>query len=289
MAFINRKTGEIQLKIVYAGPARSGKSASLAWIHRRFADRFASRLLRVRAGDGQTVFFDFLALGLPRVSGFRLQVRLYTLPGDERFADTARLVLRGVDGIVLVADASAMRKTNILALKRIEAALAAAGRSLEKIPLVFQFNKYDLLSSGALLLPPATLAADLNRAFRRPCWVTSAATGKNLLPPFCKVITLAAAALEGQARRRMPDLPLRGFAAAVAESLVERFSLVSPRKPRPAIKSPPRWTPPAAPSGQAFYLIPIDRFEELLAQVQSGVSALERIAAAMRRRDPRQP
>ncbi|MEJ5359490.1 MAG: GTPase domain-containing protein, partial [Desulfobacterales bacterium] len=229
MAFINRKTGEIQLKIVYAGPARSGKSASLAWIHRRFARSFSSRLVRVRAGEGQTVLFDFAALGLPPVSGFRLHVRLYTLPGDERFESTAKLALRGVDGIVFVADASAMRKTNILALKRIEAALTAAGRSLEKLPLVFQFNKYDLLSSGALLLPPATLAADLNRAFRRPCWVTSAATGKNLLPPFCKIITLAAAALEGQARRRMPDLPLRGFAAAVAESLAERFSFIAPR------------------------------------------------------------
>ncbi len=279
MAFVNRKTREIQLKIVYAGPARAGKSASLAWIHRRFPAAFSSRLVRVRAGEGRTVFFDFLALVLPLPSGMRLHVRLYTLPGDERFEEAAKLVLRGVDGILFVADASAMRKTNILALRRIESMLAATGRNLQRLPLVFQFNKYDLLASGSLLLPPATLAADLNRTLRRPCWAASAAQGKNLLAPFCKIITLCAAALEEQARRRIPDLPLEGFAAAVAESLEERFSE----------KSPPRRKPPRAPTGQAFYLIPIDRFEELLAQVQSGVSALERIAAVLRRKDPRQP
>lgn len=284
MAFINRKTQEIQLKIVYAGPAGSGKSASLSWIHRRFRGCFASRLLRVRAAGEKTVFCDFTALALPQAAGYRLNVRLYTLPGDERFDETARLVLRGVDGIVFVADAAAMRKANILALKRIASALAAAGRSLERLPLVFQFNKYDLLAAGSLLLPPATLAADLNPGQRRPFWVTSAAAGKNLLPPFLHVIQLAAAALEGQARRRLPGLGLEGFAAAVKENLGRCFPPAGEKRSRPATQSPGRRdasAPKVDLEHRAYLLFPVDRFEELLAAVQEGAAALARIAQAM--------
>ena len=284
MAFINRKRREIQLKIVYAGPAGSGKSASLSWIHRRFPGCFASRLLRVRAAGEKTVFFDFAALALPQAAGFRLNVRLYTLPGDERFEDTARLVLRGVDGIVFVADAAAMRKTNILALKRLASDLAAAGRRLERLPLVFQLNKYDLLAAGSLLLPAATLAADLDPGLRRPYWVTSAARGKNLLPPLLHLIHLAAAALEGQARRRFPGLGLEGFAAAVKEHLRRCFPPVDEKRSRPATRSPGRQDAAAARAGlesRAYFLIPVERFEELLAAVQRGAAALARIAQAM--------
>lgn len=285
MAFINRKTREIQMKIVYAGPTGAGKSASLSWIHRRFPSCFASRLLRVRAAGEKTVFFDFAALALPQAAGFRLNVRLYTLPGDERFDDTLRLVLRGVDGIVFVADAAAMRKTNILAFKRIASALAAAGRSLERLPLVFQLNKYDLLAAGSLLLPPATLAADLNPEQRRPFWLTSAVTGKNLLPPLLHLIHLAAATLEGQARRRLPGLGLEGFAARVKENLRGCFPPADEKtKSRPAPRSPAPQNAAAARASlesRAYFLIPVERFEELLAAVRQGATALARIAQAM--------
>lgn len=188
MAFINLRTREIQIKIVYYGPAHSGKTTNLRYIYTTYRDALPSQLLTVNAGGDHTVFLDFLPITLTGIDGFTLRVRIYTVPGHELYDETRKTVLRGVDGIVFVADASAMRKANILSLKNLQSNLLIYRKDLAQIPLVFQFNKYDLEEQGALLLPRTTLLNDLNSPYRKPYFVASALKGKNVVATLKKII-----------------------------------------------------------------------------------------------------
>jgi hypothetical protein len=190
MAFINLRTREIQIKIVYYGPAGSGKTANLRHIYARCKDALPGKLLTVSAGGDPTIFLDFLPITITGIDGFALKVRIYTVPGDEYYNETRKTILRGVDGIVFVADASAMRKANILALKNLQSNLLTYRKHLARMPLVFQFNKYDLEEQGALLLPPSTLLNDLNRPYRKPYFVASALQGRNVVATLKKIITV---------------------------------------------------------------------------------------------------
>jgi hypothetical protein len=196
MAFINLRTKEIQIKIVYYGPALSGKTANLVHFYKMYKDRLPSELLTVNASGDRTIFFDFLSFALRDVSGFNLKVRLYTVPGQEQYDEVRRTVLKGVDGVVFVADVSAMRKTNILALKNLQSHLLGYRKDIVKIPLVFQFNKYDLGEAGAPILPVATLINDLNSHFRKPFYLASATRGKNVVATLKKIITMTMDAIE---------------------------------------------------------------------------------------------
>ena len=200
MAFINLRAREIQIKIVYYGPAQSGKTANLRRIDSLYRDSLPSRLLTVAAGGERTVFLDFMAFTVPRVNGFDVKVRIYTVPGHERYHETRRTVLKGVDGVVFVADLSAMRKTNLMSLIELRSNLRAHGKDLARIPLVFQFNKCDLAESGTLLLPATTLLADLNCEYRRPYFVASARKGRNVVPTLKKIITSTMDAVEKRYR-----------------------------------------------------------------------------------------
>jgi GTPase SAR1 family protein len=196
MAFINLRAREIQIKIVYYGPAHSGKTANLRRIYALYRNSLQSRLLTVTAGDERTVFLDFMTFTVPRINGFDLKVRVYTVPGHEPCAEIRKTVLKGADGIVFVADLSAMRKTNIMSLIDLRSNLRALGKDLARIPLVFQLNKCDLGERGTLLLPAATLLSDLNGEYRRPYFVASAARGRNVVPTLKKIITTTMDAVE---------------------------------------------------------------------------------------------
>lgn len=200
MAFINLRTHEIQIKIVYYGPAHSGKTANLRYIYTTYAGALPSKLLTVSAGGDHTVLLDFLPITVTDIDGFSLKVRIYTVPGHELYDETRKTVLRGVDGIVFVADASAMRKANILSLKNLQSNLMIYRKDLARIPLVFQFNKYDLEEQGALLLPRATLLNDLNSQYRKPYFVASALKGKNVVATLKKIITMTTDAVEKRYR-----------------------------------------------------------------------------------------
>lgn len=200
MAFINLRAREIQIKIVYFGPERSGKTANLVHFQSAYQDRLPHKLLSVKASGERTIFFDFLSFTLPNVQGFNLKVRLYTVPGGEAYDGIRRTVLKGVDGVVFVADVSAMRKTNILAMKNLQRHLQALRKDIRRIPLVFQFNKCDLGESGTPVLPVATLLNDLNAQLRRPFFLASAVRGRNVAATLKKIITTTMDAIETRYR-----------------------------------------------------------------------------------------
>ncbi len=131
MAFVNLKNKEIQVKIVYYGPGRGGKTSNLEYIHGKFAKRINTELVTVKTHGDRTLFFDFLPFDIGVVNGYNFKIQLYTVPGQVKYNATRRLVLRGVDGIVFVADAMAMRREkNILALKNLDENLAGYKKSI---------------------------------------------------------------------------------------------------------------------------------------------------------------
>ena len=197
MAFVNLKSKEIQVKIVYYGPGRGGKTSNLEYIYKKFAKRINSELVTVKTHGDRTLFFDFLPFDIGVVSGYEVKIQLYTVPGQVKYNATRRLVLRGVDGVVFVADAMAVRREkNILSLKNLQENLAAYKKSIFRIPLVMQYNKMDLKEQGIPLLPTAALERDLNSKLKRPSYPASALLGTNVVATLKKIISLTMASIK---------------------------------------------------------------------------------------------
>lgn len=191
MAIINLKKKEVQAKIVYYGPGRGGKTTNLDYIYKRFRSRIQTEMVTIKTHGDRTLFFDFLPIEIGRIKGYDIRIQLYTVPGQVKYESTRRLVLRGVDGIVFVADSlSVRRKENILSLKSLAGNLASYKKSILQIPLVFQYNKRDLLNEGIPLLPVEWLEKDLNSKLRAPSFEASALKGPNVVETMKKIIIL---------------------------------------------------------------------------------------------------
>jgi len=106
VAFINLKKKEVQAKIVYYGPGRGGKTTNLEQIHKTFRDRIASEMVAIKTHGDRTLFFDFLPFDIGQIKGYNVRLQIYTVPSQVKYDATRRLVLRGVDGLVFVADSS---------------------------------------------------------------------------------------------------------------------------------------------------------------------------------------
>ena len=143
--FINRRRKELNLKIVYYGPALSGKTTNLQVIHAKTRPDLRGELVSLKTREDRTVFFDYLLLELGQVAGLKPKFNLYTVPGQVYYASSRKLVLRGVDGIVFVADSQPHRlKANRDSLIGLYAYLRELGHDPARLPLVVQFNKRDL-------------------------------------------------------------------------------------------------------------------------------------------------
>lgn len=145
MAFVNRSTGELHCKIVYYGPGRGGKTTNLEYVHRRLAERHNMPLTRLKTAGDRTIYFDLLPLDLGTILGYHTRLHLYTVPGQPKYNASRRLVLRGVDGLVFVADSHPGQMFyNRESLENLMRNLAIFGRRLETVPLIMQYNKRDL-------------------------------------------------------------------------------------------------------------------------------------------------
>ena len=145
MVMINRSTKEITIKIVYYGPGLCGKTTNLEYIYQKAVPEKRGKLLTVATETDRTLFFDFLPLDLGSVRGFRTRFHLYTVPGQVFYDASRKLILKGVDGVIFVADSQEMRMdANVESLDNLQANLRENGFELANLPYALQFNKRDM-------------------------------------------------------------------------------------------------------------------------------------------------
>ena len=151
MSFINFAAREINCKIVYYGPGLGGKTTNLQYVYDKTGEKQKGKMISLATETDRTLFFDFLPLDLGTVRGFRTRFHLYTVPGQVFYDASRKLILRGVDGVVFVADSQEERMdANLEALDNLQENLQEHGYDLSKIPYVLQLNKRDLPSAMAL-------------------------------------------------------------------------------------------------------------------------------------------
>ena len=195
MAFVNMKSKEVQAKIVFYGPGRGGKTTNLEYIYGKFRERIKSEMVSIKTHGDRTLFFDFLPFDIGKIMGYDVKVQLYTVPGQVKYDATRKLVLKGVDGIVFVADSQVeQRKKNVLSLKNLQDNLAAYKKSIFKVPLVLQYNKRDL--KDVPILPMEVMEKDLNSQLKVPSFGASAVTGHNVVPTLKKIISATMASMQ---------------------------------------------------------------------------------------------
>lgn len=145
MSFINYSSREINCKIVYYGPGLGGKTTNLQYIYRKTNPESKGKLISLATETERTLFFDFLPLNLGEIRGFRTRFHLYTVPGQVFYDASRKLILKGVDGVVFVADSQIERmEANIESLENLRINLQEQGYNLEAVPFAIQFNKRDL-------------------------------------------------------------------------------------------------------------------------------------------------
>lgn len=177
MALINYANKEINAKIVYYGPGLSGKTTNIQYVFQRLKPEHRGKLITLPTQTDRTLFFDFLPVEIPDVKGFTTRFHLYTVPGQVFYNATRKMVLKGVDGIVFVADSQKEKLgDNLDSLKNLEENLNEYGKSIKTIPFVFQFNKRDLKE----IISPADLNRRLNE-LSYPSIEAIATTGKGVM------------------------------------------------------------------------------------------------------------
>jgi mutual gliding-motility protein MglA len=171
---INFAAREINCKIVYYGPGVAGKTTNLKWIYQQVPDTVKGEMVSLATEDERTLFFDFLPIDLGTVQGFKTRFHLYTVPGQVFYNASRKLILRGVDGIIFVADSAPNRlRANAESMRNLRENLQEYSLTLEEIPMVIQFNKRDL---------PDAMPMDMLRAVVDPhsqfqCHEGAAASG----------------------------------------------------------------------------------------------------------------
>ena len=151
MSFINYSSREINCKIVYYGPGLCGKTTNLQWIYSKTNPDLKGKMISLATETERTLFFDFLPLALGQIRGFKTRFHLYTVPGQVFYDASRKLILKGVDGVVFVADSQVERmEANIESLENLRINLAEQGADLDTTPYVVQYNKRDLPNAAPL-------------------------------------------------------------------------------------------------------------------------------------------
>ncbi len=177
MAFINYSAREINCKLVYYGPGLCGKTTNLKYIYEKTAGEAKGKMISLATETERTLFFDFLPLSLGEIRGFKTRFHLYTVPGQVFYDASRKLILKGVDGVVFVADSQEERfEANIESLDNLKNNLREQGYNIERIPWVLQYNKRDLPTAVSV----EELRESLNPDGKIPDFEASAQTGEGV-------------------------------------------------------------------------------------------------------------
>lgn len=199
MAVFNIKKREIECKIVYYGPGRCGKTTNLEHVFKSYKKQVDGEMVSINTEGDRTLFFDFLPMELGKIKGCDVRVQLFTVPGQVQYTSTRKLVLRGVDGVVFVADSLTDRRDkNMMSLKDLQQNLKEYGLNIFKIPLVIQYNKRDLAEEGMPIMPIEKMERDLNRQLKVPSYPASAMKGDGVGKTLQECLKLTLQSLQKQ-------------------------------------------------------------------------------------------
>ena len=223
MVFFNYSTMQMAAKVVYYGPGLCGKTTNLHFIYQHTTQESRGEMVSLETETDRTLFFDLLPIDVGSIAGFNTRIQLYTVPGQVFYNTTRKLVLKGVDGVVFVADSQrAMLQANLESFRNLEDNLAEMGLNLETLPIVLQFNKRDL--------PDICTVEEMNAALNRGSWPhfeASAVTGEGVFET-----------LKGISRQTLLSLKKR-LGRSDTASPAARPAPAAPRPAAPAV-------PPAA-------------------------------------------
>ena len=184
--FVNKRLGEINFKIVYWGPAMSGKTTNLQYIHTRINPEQRGELVSIKTQGERTLFFDFLHMELSEVRGLKPKFNLYTVPGQAIYSASRSLVLRGAEGVVFVADSQKdLLQENLKSLVDLETQLGKLGHHLSEFPFILQCNKQDLPTAT----PPQELSEQLELN-GQPCLGSIATQGEGVFNSMKSIMNL---------------------------------------------------------------------------------------------------
>jgi signal recognition particle receptor subunit beta len=159
MSFINYSSREINCKLVYYGPGLGGKTTNLQFIYAKTSPEAKGKMISLATETERTLFFDFLPLSLGEIRGFKTRFHLYTVPGQVFYDASRKLILKGVDGVIFVADSQIERmEANIESMDNLRQNLIEQGYDLDKLPFIIQYNKRDLPNAASV----AELRAAIN-------------------------------------------------------------------------------------------------------------------------------
>jgi signal recognition particle receptor subunit beta len=177
MSFINHNTKQIHCKIVYYGPSLGGKTTNIRWAYQETANDQQTKLVALNTDVERTLFFDFLPLEFGEIRGYRTRFHLYSVPGQVIYDASRKLIIKGLDGVIFVADSQAERMDeNLQALQNLEKNLESQGLDIKEIPLILQYNKRDLPSA----MPLRDLRFQLNK-FNSPEFEAKASEGVGVM------------------------------------------------------------------------------------------------------------
>ncbi|MBI5026989.1 MAG: GTPase domain-containing protein [Nitrospirae bacterium] len=230
MALLNYATKEIVLKVVYYGPGLSGKTTNLHYLHSVLSPRTKGKLLSLATEADRTLFFDFLPVDLGKIRDFNIRFQLYTVPGQVRYDATRRLVLKGVDAIVFVADSQKeVKELNIESFKNMRDNLKANNIDPENIPIVFQYNKRDVKD----IMDVSELNNNLNK----------------MNAPFFEAVAIEGKGVEETFREAIKNLIKHMVAKYGVDLKPSKETFVSPGVQAPPVTSPPQERVAAMTSG----------------------------------------
>jgi signal recognition particle receptor subunit beta len=265
MVLFNYATKELTAKVVYYGPGLCGKTTNLQFIHQNLPETVKGKMLSLATKTDRTLFFDFLPLDLGDIRGMKTRVQLYTVPGQVFYNETRKLVLKGVDGVVFVADSQKeMLGPNAESFKNLEENLKGHGLSLAELPHVIQFNKRDL--------PKLASIEEINEAINRynaPFYESVATTGigvKDSLNAITKLVLLNLTRKYSNPNATADTRPAAPAPAPVASVPLAASSGSTPSSdpPPPVLAAPPP-TPdePAAPPVDEVHAVTIGSTDDL--------------------------
>jgi signal recognition particle receptor subunit beta len=283
MVQFNFSERTIKAKVVYYGPAQSGKTTNLDQIHRMTDPQGTNRLISLNTAQDRTLFFDLLPFNLGSISGYDFKIQLYTVPGQVQYNATRRVVLAGADAVVFVADSQkTMAKENLNAFENMKVNLLANRLVPEKVPLVLQYNKQDL--DG--LIPVAEMDRAMN-PWGRKAFPAVASRGDGVIETFVAMVQdmLAAIAVKYNLKEKgldpeaVPEVVTRAFASLLKQAPPPPAAPAAP--PVRMVVTQPEGAEPAYPGQAGAEASPVS--EELLHRaIRSNVELAEVLGQLMR-------